>query len=76
MHVGTIFTFDSTIGRVAKVAIEAARDDVNANPTVLAGTRLDIEWRDTNCSGFLGMMEGDGSCLSSFAFLINIVYRS
>ncbi|CAL9042665.1 unnamed protein product [Musa banksii] len=57
VHVGAIFTFDSTIGRVAKVAIDAAEDDVNSDPSVLRGTRLEIIMRDTNCSGFLGMME-------------------
>ncbi|XP_042429058.1 glutamate receptor 3.1-like isoform X1 [Zingiber officinale] len=57
VHVGALLTFDSTIGRVAKVAIDAAREDVNSDPAVLAGTRLDVEMRDTNCSGFLGMAE-------------------
>lgn len=59
MHVGGLLTFDSTIGRVAKVAIDAAREDVNSDPAVLAGTRLDIEMSNTNCSGFLGMAEGE-----------------
>lgn len=66
MHVGAIFTFDSTIGRVAKVAIDAAEDDVNSDLSVLRGTRLEIIMRDTNCSGFLGMMEGDRPFLSTF----------
>ncbi|XP_018679350.2 glutamate receptor 3.1-like isoform X1 [Musa acuminata AAA Group] len=57
VHVGAIFTFNSTIGRVAKVAIDAAKQDVNSDPTVLRGTRLDITMRNTNCSGFFGMME-------------------
>ncbi|KAI3724699.1 hypothetical protein L2E82_36485 [Cichorium intybus] len=56
VNIGAIFTFDSTIGRVAKVAIEEAVKDVNANSTVLHGTELRMEMRSSNCSGFLGMV--------------------
>ncbi|KAL6873797.1 hypothetical protein ACP4OV_013879 [Aristida adscensionis] len=55
--VGALFTFDSTIGRAARLAIELAVDDVNADRTVLAGTKLSLIAQDTNCSGFLGTME-------------------
>lgn len=56
--VGALFTYDSTIGRAARLAIELAVDDVNADRTVLAGTRLNLLAQDTNCSGFLGAVEG------------------
>ncbi|XP_076949315.1 glutamate receptor 3.3-like [Bidens hawaiensis] len=56
VNVGAIFTFDSTIGKVAKVAIEQAVKDVNENPTVLPGTTLQMDMRSSNCSGFLGML--------------------
>ncbi|KAG0499030.1 hypothetical protein HPP92_003721 [Vanilla planifolia] len=39
---------------VAELAIKLAVDDVNESPSVLAGTRLRMIVRDTNCSGFLG----------------------
>lgn len=55
--VGALFTYDSTIGRAARLAIELAVDDVNADGTVLAGTKLRLMSHDTNCSGFLGTME-------------------
>lgn len=58
VNVGAIFTFDSTIGKVAKVAIEQAVKDVNENPTVLPGTTLRMDMRSSNCSGFLGMVGG------------------
>ncbi|WOL15141.1 glutamate receptor 3.4-like isoform X1 [Canna indica] len=57
ISIGALFTFDSTIGRAAKVAIELAVDDVNRNSSVLAGTRLKLTTQDTNCSGFLGTIE-------------------
>nr|AGN92471.1 glutamate receptor 1 [Echinochloa crus-galli] len=55
--VGALFTYDSTIGRAARLAIELAIDDVNADATVLAGTKLNLVAQDTNCSGFIGIME-------------------
>ncbi|KVH93142.1 Extracellular ligand-binding receptor [Cynara cardunculus var. scolymus] len=57
VNIGALFTVDSVIGRSVKPAIEAAIDDVNSNPTVLAGTRLNLILHDTNCSGFLGTVE-------------------
>jgi ionotropic glutamate receptor len=58
LNIGTLFTFDSVIGRSAKPAIQAAIDDVNSDSTVLPGTRLNLISHDTNCSGFLGTVEG------------------
>ena len=56
--VGALFTYDSTIGRAAQLAIELAVDDVNADGKVLPGTQLNLVPQDTNCSGFLGTIEG------------------
>lgn len=58
VKVGAIFTLDSTIGRVAKIAIEEAVKDVNLNSSVLRGTELIVDIRNSNCSGFLGLIEG------------------
>ncbi|KZV40845.1 glutamate receptor 3.3-like [Dorcoceras hygrometricum] len=57
VSVGAIFTLNSTIGKVAKIAIEQAVKDVNANSSVLPGTTLLVDIRDINCSGFLGLIE-------------------
>ncbi|CAN6200762.1 unnamed protein product [Urochloa humidicola] len=51
--VGALFTYDSVIGRAARLAV----DDVNADGTVLAGTKLSLKSRDTNCSAFIGTVE-------------------
>ncbi|KAF8377458.1 hypothetical protein HHK36_030836 [Tetracentron sinense] len=56
VSVGAIFTFDSIIGKVAKVAMETAVEDVN-NSTVLGGTKLNLTMQDANYSGFLGIVE-------------------
>jgi ionotropic glutamate receptor len=58
VNIGAIFTFNSTIGRVAKIAIEEAVKDVNSNSSILRGTKLDLTMQDSNCSGFFGMVEG------------------
>lgn len=57
VNVGAIFTFDSTIGRVAKIAIDEAVKDVNSDSSILHGTKLVINSQDSNCSGFSGMVE-------------------
>ncbi|KAK7860643.1 glutamate receptor 3.3 [Quercus suber] len=57
VRIGAIFTFNSTIGRVAKIAMEEAVKDVNSNSSILPGTKLDLTMQDSNCSGFFGMVE-------------------
>ncbi|XP_022941510.1 glutamate receptor 3.3-like [Cucurbita moschata] len=57
VNIGAIFSFDSTIGKVAKIAIEEAVKDVNADPTILPTTNLWLQMQNSNCSGFLGMVE-------------------
>ncbi|KAG9442553.1 hypothetical protein H6P81_018407 [Aristolochia fimbriata] len=57
VHVGAIFTLNSTIGKVAKVAIDAAIDDVNSDPNILRGTRLVLTTQDSMCSAFIGVVE-------------------
>lgn len=57
VNIGAVFTFESTIGRVAKIAIEEAVKDVNSNSSILLGTKLAVKMQDSNCSGFFGMVE-------------------
>jgi glutamate receptor, ionotropic, plant len=71
---GALFTYDSTIGRAARLAIELAVDDVNADRTVLAGTTMKLMTQDTNCGGFLGTI--NGSWLASFLSAIARVHVS
>ncbi|CAK9183818.1 unnamed protein product [Ilex paraguariensis] len=57
VNVGALFTLKSVIGRSAKPAIIAAVEDVNSDPSILAGTELNLIMHDTNCSGFVGTVE-------------------
>jgi glutamate receptor, ionotropic, plant len=55
--IGSLFAFDSVIGRSARSAIQLAVDDVNRDPTVLNGTTLTVVFQDTKCSGFAGTIQ-------------------
>ncbi|KAI4354174.1 hypothetical protein L6164_003067 [Bauhinia variegata] len=57
VNIGALFSFNSTIGKVAKVAIAAAVDDVNSSPKVLNRTKLKISMQDTSHNGFLGIIK-------------------
>ncbi|TVU33651.1 hypothetical protein EJB05_25481 [Eragrostis curvula] len=58
VNIGSIIRLNSTIGGVSAVAIQAALEDINSDPTILNGTTLKVEMRDTNCDdGFLGMVQ-------------------
>ncbi|KAJ6366711.1 hypothetical protein OIU77_003148 [Salix suchowensis] len=57
VSIGALLPFNSTIGKVAKVAIQAAVDDVNADPTILGGTKLRIKMQNADKSGFLGIID-------------------
>ncbi|KAL0844173.1 hypothetical protein Bca101_017419 [Brassica carinata] len=56
VNVGALFTYDSFIGRAAKPAFMAAIEDVNADQNILRGTKLNVVFHDSNCSGFVGTM--------------------
>jgi len=60
VNVGALFTYDSFIGRAAKLAFVAAIEDINADQSILRGTKLNIVFQDTNCSGFVGTMGANG----------------
>ncbi|KAK0604596.1 hypothetical protein LWI29_017341 [Acer saccharum] len=53
MNIGAVISFETNIGKLAKVAIEAAVKDVNPDPTTLVGTKLKVTMQDSNRSGIL-----------------------
>ncbi|GJN32503.1 hypothetical protein PR202_gb21017 [Eleusine coracana subsp. coracana] len=57
VRIGALFTFDSVIGNAVRPAIELAVADINADPSILPGTKLSVLMQDTNCSGFVGTIE-------------------
>lgn len=58
VKIGAIFSFGTTNGRVARIAMEAAVQDVNSDPYLLGGRKLVLTLHDSNYSGFLGIIGG------------------
>lgn len=58
VNIGALFTWNSVIGKAVKPAILAAVDDVNADSSILQGRKLNVVFQDSNCSGFVGTVEG------------------
>ncbi|KAL5721444.1 hypothetical protein ACHQM5_005091 [Ranunculus cassubicifolius] len=56
VNIGAIFTLDTINGNVSKIAMEAAVNDVNADPNFLGGSKLNISIHDSKFSGFLGIV--------------------
>ncbi|XP_068638958.1 glutamate receptor 3.7-like [Aristolochia californica] len=54
VNIGALFTYDSVIGRAAMVAMQAAVEDINADSSVLGGTKLNLIMENTNCNVFIG----------------------
>lgn len=59
VNIGSLFTYNSVIGRSISPAILAAVEDVNSDATILKDRKLNLIVQDTNCSGFIGTVEGD-----------------
>ncbi|XP_073118661.1 glutamate receptor 3.2 isoform X2 [Henckelia pumila] len=58
VRIGAIFSFGTINGRVAKIAMKAAIEDVNSDPRILGGRKLVLFTHDSNYSGFLGIIGG------------------
>nr|POF07800.1 glutamate receptor 3.2 [Quercus suber] len=56
VQVGAVFTFNTINGKVARIAMKAAEDDVNSDPSILGGSRLSILIHDSNFNEFLGII--------------------
>lgn len=58
INVGAIFSLGTLYGQVADIALKAAEDDVNSDPTFLNGSKLRILMYDAKRNGFLSIMKG------------------
>uniref|UniRef100_A0A7N0UMV9 Glutamate receptor n=1 Tax=Kalanchoe fedtschenkoi TaxID=63787 RepID=A0A7N0UMV9_KALFE len=58
VNIGCAFSLNSTIGKVVKIAIDAATEDINSSPRVLRGTLLKLRVQeDTKASRFQAVIE-------------------
>lgn len=71
VNIGAIFTMSTINGKVSKIAIKAAEEDVNSDESILGGTKLSINFHDSNFSGFLGII---GGTLFFFSFFCLFLY--
>lgn len=69
VNIGAIFSFGTTNGQVARIAMSAAVKDINSDPTILGGRKLNLYMHDSNYSGFLGIVGGKWLKIQSFLFL-------
>lgn len=58
INVGAIFSLSTLYGQVADIAMKAAEEDVNSDPTFLNGSKLRILMYDAKRNGFLSIMKG------------------
>ncbi|CAN0926969.1 Glutamate receptor 3.2 [Linum grandiflorum] len=56
VKLGAIFAFSTANARISKIAMEAARDDINSDPTILGGRQLSITMFDSGFNGLLGFV--------------------
>ncbi|KAL5557355.1 hypothetical protein UlMin_039591 [Ulmus minor] len=57
VNVGALICLNSAIGKIAKLAIDTAIEEVNSHPSILKGTTLKVATQDTKTSDFLGILE-------------------
>ncbi|XP_073123778.1 glutamate receptor 3.2-like isoform X3 [Henckelia pumila] len=58
VKIGAILSYRSINGGVAKIAMDAAVEDVNSDPRILGGRRLVLTSSDANFSGFQSIIGG------------------
>lgn len=57
INIGAVLSSSTHIGKAAKVAINAAVDDVNSDPNTLVGTNFKLQMQDNNYSGITTIAE-------------------
>lgn len=70
VNIGAIFSFGTTNGKVARIAMTAAVQDINSDPSILGGRKLNLYMHDSNYSGFLGIVGGKNHI---YIFLFSLI---
>jgi ionotropic glutamate receptor len=59
VNIGALFSFNTSVGRIIKIALDAAVEDVNSDPNILGDTKLRLSLQeDSKYRGFLSIAEG------------------
>ncbi|GMH02900.1 hypothetical protein Nepgr_004739 [Nepenthes gracilis] len=56
VNIGAIFSLKTINGMVSRIAMGAAVEDINSDPSILGGRMLSLQVHDSNYSGFLSIM--------------------
>ncbi|XP_061355028.1 glutamate receptor 3.6-like [Gastrolobium bilobum] len=58
VNIGVLYSFNTSVGRIVKIAVEAAVEDVNSDPSILGKTKLKVSLQeDSKYRGFLSISE-------------------
>ncbi|BAT99864.1 hypothetical protein LR48_Vigan06g061300 [Vigna angularis] len=58
VNIGALFSYNTSVGRTIKVALEAAFEDINSDPNILGRTKLNLSLQeDSKYRGFLSIAE-------------------
>ncbi|KEH20344.1 glutamate receptor 3.2 [Medicago truncatula] len=58
VNIGVLYSFNTSVGRMVKIAVEAAVADINSDPTILGNTKLNLSLQeDSKYRGFLSIAE-------------------
>ncbi|PNY12147.1 glutamate receptor-like protein [Trifolium pratense] len=58
VNIGALFSFNTSVGRIIKIALDAAVEDVNSDPNILGETKLRLSLQeDSKYRGFLSIAE-------------------
>lgn len=79
VNLGAIFTLGTFNGKISKIAMETAVDDINSDPSILSDRNLTLEIHDSDYNGFLSVMGGKFlpmllSCLFRYWIIISFVH--
>ena len=59
VNIGVLYSFNTSVGKIVKIAVKAAVEDVNSDPSILGKTKLKVSLQeDSKYKGFLSIAEG------------------
>jgi ionotropic glutamate receptor len=73
VNIGALFSFNTSVGRIIKIALDAAVEDVNSDPNILGDTKLRLSLQeDSKYRGFLSIAEGMYVCHNITLYTVGV----
>lgn len=78
LNIGVLYSFNTSVGRIVKIAVETAVGDINSDSSILGKTKLKLSMQeDSKYRGFLSIAEGTFFCLiCDFVFRYRTYFKS